>query len=81
VSAKSVLLFMSGGQAAISDEIICGAAVGGGCPEATEAAGGSKGLLICCTLRPLVPNSGAHERPKGSMPEFGLLCLRPKFVF
>jgi hypothetical protein len=30
VSAKSVLLFMSGGQAAISDEIICGAAVGGG---------------------------------------------------
>jgi hypothetical protein len=25
--------------------------------------------------------SGAHQRPKGSMPGFGLLCLRPNFVF
>jgi hypothetical protein len=63
---------MNGRQAAILDEVICGA-VGAECPEATKAAGGLKGL--CSTLRPLVPNSGAHERPKGSMPEFGLLCL------
>ena len=27
------------------------------------------------------PRYGAHQRPKGSMPGFGLLCLRPNFVF
>jgi hypothetical protein len=28
-----------------------------------------------------LPVSGAHQRPKGPMPEFDLLCLRLNFTF